>query len=149
MTRHKRNPDHKFTFLWCINVRLHSINYSLRELGRLCARRAEVKGKGQYKIKCCTLHRTSMNSGNVGIIYELTSHFSIIFANDKSIDLFLWRQNQAFTKGNISRCLFTMITTCDIYKPVDMIKIFAKILMSVLIIVKKKPRLCRFSFIRF
>lgn len=38
-----RHPDEVFTFLWCVNVRLHSINHPLREAGRLHARCAEGK----------------------------------------------------------------------------------------------------------
>lgn len=45
------NQDDIFTFLWCINVRLHSIEDPLRELGRLCACCAEVKVEQRGKFK--------------------------------------------------------------------------------------------------
>lgn len=40
-----RSQTNIFTILWCINVRFHSIGYSLGEFGLVCARRAEAKGE--------------------------------------------------------------------------------------------------------
>lgn len=40
-----RSKTNIFTILWCINVRFHSIGYSLGEFGLVCARRAEAKGE--------------------------------------------------------------------------------------------------------
>lgn len=45
-----RSQTNIFTILWCINVRFHSIGYSLGEFGLVCARRAEVKGEKKMKV---------------------------------------------------------------------------------------------------
>lgn len=56
----RKDPDNIFTFLWCVNVRLHSVNYPLREAGLLRARRAEVKDQ---RCKRQTLHFTLITRG--------------------------------------------------------------------------------------
>ena len=51
------DQDDIFTLLWCVNVRLHGIEDSLRELGRLCVRCTEVEVEQRGKFKNAAFYR--------------------------------------------------------------------------------------------